>query len=80
MKSYVIERDREYWVLRRSGRQETLASGPTAKSTKEQAFERVRQWAPCRIRVMGEVREEWELGHRDGLWVQLVIGREADGE
>ena len=35
------------------------------ESAKEQAFERVRQWAPCRIRVMGEVREEWRLEWAD---------------
>ena len=76
MKSYVIERDREYhWVLRLSGRQETLASGPTLKSAKEQAFERVSQWAPCGIQVRGEAPEEWELGHRDGQWVKVLRHR-----
>ena len=29
MKSYVIERDRDSWVLRLFGRQEAMISGPT---------------------------------------------------
>ena len=44
------------------GRQDALISGPTVESAKEQAFERVRQWAPCRIQVIGEAFEEWLLG------------------
>ena len=48
-----MERDGESWVLRLFGRQDAMISGPTLESAKEQAFERVRQWAPCRIRVMG---------------------------
>ena len=75
---YVIERDGDSWVLRLFGREDAMISGPTLESAKKQAFEYVRQWAPCRIRVMGEVREEWELGHRDGRWVQ-EISREAGG-
>jgi hypothetical protein len=29
------------------------------------------------MRVMAGVREEWELGHRDGQWVQVEIRRKA---
>ena len=65
----LIERDGESWVLRMFGRQDTLISGPTIESAKEQAFESVRQWAPCRIRVMGEGFEEWRLEEADGEWV-----------
>ena len=43
MKSYVIERDGEFWVLRMFGRQDALISGPTVESAKEQAFEYVRE-------------------------------------
>ena len=46
MTTYVIERDRESWVLRLLGRQEPMISGPTLESAKEQALERGRQWAP----------------------------------
>ena len=35
---YVIDRDRESWVLRLFGRQDALISGPTIESAKEQAF------------------------------------------
>ena len=65
---YVIERDGESWVLRLFGRQEALISGPTLESAKEQAFERVRRWAPRRSRVMGGVFEEWRLEQPDGDW------------
>ena len=43
-----------------------MISGPTLESAKEQAFERVRQWAPGRIPSSGQVRRETESG---------VIGR-----
>ena len=43
------------------GRQDALISGPTVESAKEQAFEYVRERAPCRIRVMGDSPEEWRL-------------------
>ena len=61
MKSGRIERD----VGRRH---ETMISGPAPESAKEQAIERVRQWAPCRIRVMGGGFEEWRLEQPDGEW------------
>ena len=80
MNIYVIERAGGSWVLRPFGRHDAMISGPTLDSAKEQAFEYVREGAPCRIQVMGEVREEWELGHWEGRWVQLDIGRDADGE
>jgi len=68
MKSYVIDRDGESWVLRIFGRQDALISGPTLESAKEQAFEFVRQGAPCRILVMAEVLEVWQLERVDGEW------------
>ena len=40
-----------------------LISGPTVESD---AFERLRQWAPVRIRVMGDAFEEWTLQHPGG--------------
>ena len=77
---YVIERDGESWVLRLFGRQDAMISGPTLKSAKEQAFELVRQWAPCRIRVMGEVREEWTLDEPDGEWEESGSLESRTGE
>ena len=68
MNFFVIERDGDYWGLRRFGRQDVMISGPTVESTKEQAFGLVRQWAPCHIRVMGEVVEEWQLADPGGEW------------
>lgn len=50
------------------GRQDALISGPTVESAKEQAFEYVRERAPCRIRVMGEGFEEWSLDVTEGEW------------
>ena len=50
MKSYVIERDHDSWVLRPFGRQDAMISGPTVESAKEQAFELLRPWSPCRMR------------------------------
>ena len=49
MIAYVIECDGDSWVLRSFGRQGAMISGPTLESAKEPTFERVRQWAPCRI-------------------------------
>lgn len=51
MTTYIIEYYGESWVLRMFGRQDALISGPTVESAKEQAFEYVREWAPCRIRA-----------------------------
>ena len=70
-KSYVIERDGGSWVLRLFGRQEAMISGPTLESAKEQAFEYVRQWAPCKIRVIGKAFEEWRLERVDGEWGEV---------
>jgi len=69
MRPYVIERAGDLaWVLRFAGSQHTMISGPTEESAREQAFECVRQWAPCQIRVIGEPREEWALTHPGGEW------------
>ena len=38
-----------------------MISSPTLESAKEQAFELVRRWAPCRMQVSGDVFEEWTL-------------------
>jgi hypothetical protein len=77
VKRYIIEPERGFWVLRRSGHNKKIVSGATAESAKEQALERLRPSAPCRMRVMAGVREEWELGHRDGQWAQVEIRRKA---
>ncbi len=68
MNSYVIERLNGAWVLRLSGHEDAMISGPTVESAKEQAFEYVREWAPCRIQVRGEVSEEWTLEHPNSEW------------
>ena len=74
-KPYVIEPAGDSWVLGLFGRQDAMISGPTLESAKEQAFELVRQWAPCRIRVHGDVFEEWLLDHLDGEWVKVLWHR-----
>ena len=74
MKSYVIGRERKSWVLRRSGSLDQMFTDEELVAVREHAFERLRGWAPCTLRIRGEVREEWELGHRDGQWVQVEIG------
>ena len=68
MRSYVIERDDDSWVLRIFGGQDALISGPTVESAKEQAFEYARDWAPCRVRVMADEFEEWMLDDTEGKW------------
>ena len=68
MNIYVIERAGGSWVLRPLGRHDAMISGPTLDSAKEQAFEYVRQRAPCQIRVMGDALEEWTLEESDGDW------------
>ena len=49
MKSYVIDRLNDAWVLRLSGHEDAMISGPPLESAEEQAFEYVRLWAPGRI-------------------------------
>ena len=68
MRSYVIDRYGDSWVVRLFEPQDAMIVGPTAESAKEQAFERLRQWAPCRSRVTGDVSEEWTLEHPEGAW------------
>ena len=69
---YVIESEGRVWVLRRSGRRETIASGANAVSIREQAFVRLRGYAPCSIRILSEIREEWQLESNDGEWTRVV--------
>ena len=71
LNSYIIERDGSSWVLRMFGRQDALISGPTVESAKEQAFEYVRERAPCRILVMGKGFKEWRLEVAGGEWEEL---------
>ena len=39
--------------------------------------ERVHQWAPCRIRVMGASLEEWVLEEADGEWEEVERREES---
>ena len=68
---YVIEPDGRRCVLRRFGRDKTLASGPDVASVREQAFGRLRGYAPCSFRVMAEIPEEWRLESEQGEWEQV---------
>ena len=68
---YTIETDGRLWVLHRSGRYGTMASGATLKSIREQAFGRLRRFAPCSFRVIGETTEEWQLESDEGEWKQM---------
>ena len=70
MTKYVIEPDGRLWVLRRFGRYETLASGPDVASVREQAFDRLRGFAPCLFSVLDGIPEEWRLEREDGEWEQ----------
>ena len=66
--SHIIEPDREKsWVLRRFGKYETVASGPTAEDVRDQAFDRLRDHAPCSFTIMDEERETWQL-EQGGEW------------
>ena len=47
---------------------DTLISGLTVELAKELAFEYLREFAPCWIRVMGEGFKEWRLEEPDGEW------------
>ena len=68
---YVIETDGRLWVLRRFGHYETMASGSTLKSIREQAFGRLRGFAPRSFRVMSGIPEEWQLESAEGEWEQV---------
>ena len=72
MTKYVIENEGRLWVLRRLGRRETIASGSDLVAVREQAFVRQRRYAPCSLRVLGEIREEWHLESSDGEWSRVV--------
>ena len=71
---YVVESDGRLWVLRRFGRYGTLASGASVVSVREQAFARLRGFAPCSFRVIGKIPEEWRLESDDGQWEQAEPG------
>jgi hypothetical protein len=75
---YVIESEGRVWVLRRSGQRGTIASGSDAVSVREQAFVRLRQYAPCSFRVLDEIREEWQLESDDGEWSRAVTLASGD--
>jgi hypothetical protein len=74
VKSYVIEGCHETWVVRLFDRRDPMISGPTVDSAKGQAFDYVRQAAPCRIQVIADESEEWILADPDGEW-ERVIGQ-----
>ena len=67
---YVIESEGRLWVLRRFGEHGTIASGSDVLSIREQAFYRLRGYAPCSFRVLGEIPEEWQLESDEGEWEQ----------
>ena len=79
MKAYVIEHIGDSWVLRvPGGHAQPLA--PTLGSARNQAFEHLRQSAPCRIRVSIETNyEEWILWHADHRWILNWYPFERDG-
>ena len=75
---YVIESHGRLWALRRLGRYGTLASGASVVSVREQAFARLRSFAPCSFRVIDEIPEEWQLESEQGEWEQVCrehVGR-----
>ena len=78
MTKYVIESEGRVWVLRRLGQRGTIASGSDVGSIREQAFVRLRGYAPCLFRVLGEIREEWQLESDDGEWSRNVIRASGD--
>ncbi len=71
---YAIESDGRLWVLRRFDRYGTLASGASVVSVREQAFARLRGFAPCSFRVIGKIPEEWQLESEQGEWEQVEPG------
>ena len=75
-RKYVIEPDGRLWVLRRFGRQETLASGATAEDVREQAFGRLKDFAPLErviVRTAVGGREEWRLANMDAKWQERIL-------
>ena len=75
---YVIESEGRLWVLRRFGQYLTIASGSNAVSVREQAFVRLRQYAPCSFRVLDKIPEEWQLESEDGEWSRVVTLASGD--
>ena len=51
-----------------------MVSGATLKSIREQAFGRLRRFAPCSFRVIGETPEEWQLESDEGEWEPVEPG------
>ncbi len=78
MTKYVIEKEGRLWVLRRLGRRETIASGSDLLSFREGAFVRQRRYAPCSLRIVSEVSEEWQLESSDGEWSRVVTLASGD--
>ncbi len=72
--NYIVETDGRLWVLHRSGRYGTMVSGATLKSIREQAFGRLRRFAPCSFRVIGETPEEWQLESDESEWEPVEPG------
>jgi hypothetical protein len=75
-RKYVIEPDGRLWVLRRFGRQETLASGATAEDVREQAFGRLKDFAPLELVIVRTAvggREEWRLANMDAKWQERIL-------
>ena len=71
---YMIENEGRLWVLRRFGRHGTVASGATLESIREQAFGRLRGFAPCSFQISGSAPEEWRLESDDGQWEHAEPG------
>ncbi len=78
MTKYVIEKEGRLWVLRRLGRRETIASGSDLLSFCEEAFVRQRRYAPCSLRTVSEVSEEWQLESSDGEWSRVLTLASGD--
>jgi len=77
---YVIESSGRLWVLRRFERLETMASGESVGSVREQAFARLQGYAPCSIRILDSTPEEWQLASDAGQWerVEPMPGRSTE--
>ena len=68
---YIIHNEGRLWALRRFGRHETMASGATLESIREQAFRRLQGFAPCSLHVIGDVPEQWRLESGEAEWEQV---------
>ena len=68
MKTYVVEFEDESWVLRRFGVEHQIHRNEEFVAVRDYAFDRLRRWAPCTIRVLGKSHEEWRLDGVGGNW------------